>query len=101
MGEPSCSNERGQHRSAALVRRGGPPGVEEQGKAVMGSPGKLGEPPVSSTGSRSGSHRHEQDPGPRARFPLAAAKKEKAIGVIGAERNAKAERRAEAVLASS
>jgi hypothetical protein len=37
----------------------------------------------------------------RARFPLVAAKKEKAIGVIGAERNAKAERRAEAVLASS
>jgi hypothetical protein len=49
MGEPSCSNERGQHRSAVLVRRGGPPGVEEQGKAVMGSPGKLGEPTVSST----------------------------------------------------
>jgi hypothetical protein len=49
MGEPSCSNERGRHRSAVLVRRGGPPGVREQGRAVMGSSGKLGEPTFSST----------------------------------------------------
>ena len=32
-----------------MVWRGsGPPGAEEQGRAVIGSPGKLGEPPVSS-----------------------------------------------------
>jgi hypothetical protein len=50
---------------------------------------------------RDGSHRHEQDPRSQVRFSPAVAKKEKAIGVIGAERNAKAERWAEAVLVSS
>ena len=43
----------------------------------------------------------QQDPGLRARFSLVAAKKEKAIGVIDAERNAKAERWTKAVLVSS
>ena len=43
----------------------------------------------------------KQDPGLRARFRSASAKKEKAIEVIEAERNAKAEGRAEAVLVSS
>jgi hypothetical protein len=32
-----------------MVWRVGSPGVGEQGRAEMGSPGKLGEPPVSST----------------------------------------------------
>ena len=43
----------------------------------------------------------EQDPGMRARFRCAFAKKEKAIEEIKAERNAKAARWAEAVLVSS
>lgn len=50
---------------------------------------------------RNGSHRHEQDPGSWAHFPPAVAKKERVIEVIDAERNAKAERWAEAVLVSS
>ena len=43
----------------------------------------------------------QQDPRSQVRFSLAVAKREKAIGVIDAERNAKAERRTKAVLVSS
>ena len=43
----------------------------------------------------------QQDPRSWAHFPLAVAKKEKVNEVIDAERNAKAERWAEAVLVSS
>jgi hypothetical protein len=43
----------------------------------------------------------QQDPRLRARFSLVVAEKEKAIGVIDAERNAKAERWTKAVLVSS
>jgi len=43
----------------------------------------------------------QQDPRSQVRFSLAVAKKEKASGVIDAERNAKAERWTKAVLVSS
>ena len=66
----------------------------------MGSSGKLGEPTVSSINSRIGIIPAQQDPRLRVRFSPVTAKKEKAVEVIGAERNAKAERRTEAVLVS-
>ena len=45
---PSYWSDRGLYRGAAKVRCQGSPGVGEQGKAVKGTPGKLGEPPVPS-----------------------------------------------------
>ena len=67
----------------------------------MGSPGKLGAPTVSTIKRRIWITPAHQDPRAGARFSLTSIEKEKAIVVIGAERNAKAERWAEAVLVSS
>jgi hypothetical protein len=70
-------------------------------KRRIGFPGKLGEPPVSTTNAGMGSPRLYQVPGSSARFSPVVVKKEEVLEVIDAERNAKAERWTKAVLVSS
>jgi len=77
------------------------PRSESRAERQIGFSGKLGEPPVSSTNAGMGSARLYQVPRSLARFSPVVAKKEEAIEVIDAERNAKAERWTKAVLVSS